>query len=593
MTRPIEDYALLSNCRTAALVSSEGSIDWLCLPRYDSPSTFAAILGTEENGAWSLRPTDADATVTRAYDGDTFILVTTWTTASGEVEVIDLLPRGVGRVDVLRQVRGISGTVELEQDLRIRFGYSTALPWVRQVGDGDGHALLAVAGPDAIIVRGTRLDASDHAHRSVFSIGAGEHLSLSMTWYPSHRNTPDRLDPDVAIAETRAWWLDWAARWEHRGPYRDAVERSLLVLRALTHEGTGGIVAATTTSLPEQPGGPRNWDYRYVWLRDAALTLQALSDHGYTDELAHWRDWLLRAIAGDPGDVQIMYGLAGERFLPERELDSLPGHAGSLPVRVGNAAVEQYQADVIGEVLVALHVARLAGHGDLANAWRLQRALLGFLEENWQRPDQGIWEIRDEPRFFTHSRVMLWAAFDRGVSAVEDFGADGPVETWRRLRDGLRAEIDEKGVDPKRGGFVQRYGSTELDASLLLLPQVGFCAADDPRMLATVAGIEEELVHAGLVHRYRTETGVDGLPPGENPFIACSFWLVHQYADSDRLGDAVALMNRLVGLANDVGLLAEEVDPLTGHHWGNTPQALSHLALVRAADAIGRAEARL
>ncbi|MEL4318320.1 glycoside hydrolase family 15 protein [Leifsonia sp. YIM 134122] len=593
-SRPIEDYALLSNCRTAALVSSEGSIDWLCLPRFDSPSTFGALLGTEENGAWSLRPTDAAATVTRAYDGDTFILVTTWTTATGEVEVIDLIARGVGRVDVLREVRGIRGSVEMGMELRIRFGYSTALPWVRRIDGDTGQALLAIAGPDAAIVRGKpRLEAVDNAHRATFTVAAGEQVPISLTWYPSHRNTPERLDHARAVADTRAWWVDWASRWEHRGPYRDAVERSLLVLRALTHEGTGGIVAAATTSLPEQSGGPRNWDYRYVWLRDASLTLQALADHGYNEEVAHWRSWLLRAIAGDPGDVQIMYGIAGERYLPERELDSFPGYAESLPVRVGNGAVDQYQADVIGEVMVALHVARENGHGDLENAWPLQRALLGFLEENWQRPDQGIWEIRGDALFFTHSRVMLWAAFDRGVAAIEQFGAEGPVDAWRTLRDALRAEIDEKGVDPERGCFVQHYGSAEVDASLLLLPQVGFCAADDPRMLATVAAIESDLLHHGLAQRYRTEAGVDGLPPGENPFLACSFWLAHQYAESGRLGDALALMDRLVGLGNDVGLLAEEVDPLTGRHWGNTPQALSHLALVRAADAIGRAEARL
>ncbi|MDE0546498.1 glycoside hydrolase family 15 protein [Microbacterium sp. C7(2022)] len=586
MPAPIEDYAILSDCHTAALVSRDGSIDWLCLPRYDSPSMFGSLLGDADHGRWMLRPTDSDATSTRSYEGDGFVLVTRWTTSTGVAEVIDVMPHGDRRADVLRRVRGIEGEVEFTQEMRIRFDYARAIPWVRQAGTDAAPALVAIAGPDAIVVRGAALHPTDHAHVGTVVVSAGKRVDLTLTWFRSHESVPAPVDTSAALASTHKWWAHWAEGIEHTGPHHEEVVRSLLVLRALTHEDTGGIVAAATTSLPEDFGGVRNWDYRYVWLRDASLTLEALLDHGFVTEAQQWRRWLLRAVAGDPADVQIMYGLSGERDLAERTLDHLPGYGGAAPVRIGNGAVGQYQADVIGEVMVALEAARLAGVEESEFSWPLQRALLQSTEDNIDRPDNGIWEIRDEPRLFTHSRVMIWAAFDRGVRAVREHGLEGPAERWEELRDRMRAEIDANGYDHERGHFVQAYGSGEVDASLLLLPQVGFCAADDPRMLRTVEALERELLHDGLLHRYRTSSGVDGLPGNEHPFLACSFWLVEQYAASGRIDDAHALMDRLCALANDVGLLAEEYDPIAERHVGNTPQALSHLALVRAADAL-------
>ncbi|NQX26819.1 glycoside hydrolase family 15 protein [Microbacteriaceae bacterium VKM Ac-2854] len=589
MVTPIEDYAVISDCHTAALVSREGSIDWLCLPRFDSASTFAALLGGDDQGRWSLRPAAGEASATRSYLDDTLVLLTRWQTSDGIVEVTDFMPFGDRRADVVRRVTGVSGSVRMRQELRIRFDYARALPWMRQAGTDEEPALVAVAGPDAAVIRGVALRADDHRHVAEFTVAAGETVDLSLTWYPSHRAIPAAPEAESALADTVAWWRGWAQNITHDGPYRDAVARSLLTLRALTHEDTGGIVAAVTTSLPEQFGGSRNWDYRYVWLRDASLTLEALMAHGFEQEAEKWRDWLLRAIAGDPADVQIMYGIAGERELPERELAELPGYGGAQPVRIGNGAVDQYQADVIGEVMVALHEARLAGIDETEFSWPLQRALLDFVEHNWERPDNGIWEMRGPQRHFTHSRVMIWAALDRGVRAVRECGLDGPVERWEKLRDRVRAEIEENGFDRERGHFVQYYGSTEIDASLLVIPMVGYCDADDPRMLGTVAEIERVLVHEELVHRYRTESSADGLPAGEHPFLACSFWLVSQYAASGRREDAAALMERLIGLGNDVGLFAEEYDVENRRHAGNTPQALSHLALVRAADALANA----
>lgn len=588
MPLPIEDYALISDCYTAALVGRYGSIDWLCMPHYDSASMFGALLGSADNGRWLLRPFDKNATATRQYDGPTFILTTRWVCEDGEVEVVDFMPRNNKRADLVRRVRGIRGTVTLREDVRIRFGYSTAMPWVRKFRESksEPHALVAVAGPDAVILRGPELTASDHCHTATFTVNEGDVVDLTMTWFPSHREPPAGIDVDEELKNTADWWNEWASSLSHQGPYHDAVIRSLLVLRALTHEETGGIVAAATTSLPEDFGGSRNWDYRYVWLRDASLTLEALLVHGYKNQVHRWRSWLLRAIAGDPADVQIMYGLAGERYLPERELTTLPGYHGAAPVRVGNAAALQFQADVIGEVMVALHAGREAGVEETDFSWALQRSLLGFLGQTWQKPDQGLWEIRGEPHAFTHSRVMVWAAFDRAVKAVEQFGLDGPVDDWREVRDQVREEIESSGYDERRGTYTQYYGSTELDASLLMLPQVGFCEPDDPRMLGTVAAMEEDLMRDGLLLRYRASTGVDGLPGNEHPFLACSFWLVEQYASSGRMDDAVALMDRLVGFMNDVGLLSEEYDIDSHRHVGNTPQAFSHLALVRAADAI-------
>lgn len=590
MPEPIEDYALLSNCRTAALVSRSGSIDWLCLPRYDSGSVFAALLGDASHGRWSLRPADPSATPHRRYDGETFLLVTRWECADGVVEVHDVMPLGEDRQAVVRRVVGVEGDVEMASEVGLRFDYARSLPWVRQIGSDEAPALLALAGPDAVVIRGPRMSPHGKVHRAVFPVRPGDVVDSTLAWNESFRDDPPAVfDVDAAIEHTRAWWTDWAARVDHTGAYRQLVIRSLLVLRALTHADTGGIVAAATTSLPERIGGTRNWDYRYVWLRDAALTLEAYVDHGYLRAARRWRQWLLRAVAGDPADVQIMYGIAGERDLAERELDSLPGYADSRPVRVGNGAVSQYQADVLGEVLVALEDARLAGVDESEFSWELQRALLNRIIEVIDLPDHGIWEIRGEPRMFTHSRVMVWAALDRGVRAVEEQGMDGggDADAWRDHRGRMRAEIDARGVDPEGGYFVQHYATREVDASLLLLPAVGYCAADDPRMRATVACMEETLMRDGFLLRYRTESGVDGLAGDEHPFLACSFWLVQQYAASGRREDAEELMARLCAIPNDLGLMAEEYDPQTGHHRGNTPQALSHLALVGAADALG------
>jgi len=591
----IEDYALIGDCHTGALVGRDGNIDWLCLPRFDSPSTFGALLGDFEQGHWRIAPEGATVATSREYRRDTFVLVTHWVTEEGEVEVVDLMPHGDRRADVIRQVRGIRGRVAMTQALRIRFDYAAAIPWIRQAPEHNGRgpnrrALIAVAGPDSVIVRGPRLEADGMVHRSHFHVSAGETVNITLTWYPSHREPPAPLPIAERIRHTETWWRSWAANIDATGPYADAVRRSLLLLRALTHEDTGGIVAAATTSLPEAFGGKRNWDYRYVWLRDAALTLQALLAHGFNAEAQDWRDWLLRAIAGDPADVQIMYGLAGERRLVEWEVESLPGYRGASPVRVGNGAALQFQGDVFGEVMLALQQTRERGIAEDRTSWALQLALLDHVEQVMDRLDHGIWEIRGPLHRFTHSHAMMWAAFDCGIRAVEQGGMEGPAEHWRGLRDQLRAEIEGQGFDAELNAFVQYYGASEVDASLLILPQLGFLAADDPRMLGTVTAIETRLMRDGLVMRYEASTGVDGLVGDEHPFLACSFWLVQQYAESGRLDDATALMDRLVGLCNDVGMLSEEYDVGDQRHVGNTPQAFSHLALVRAADAIARAQ---
>lgn len=586
MPLPIEDYAMISDCQSAALVGRNGSMDWLCFPRYDSPSMFGALLGDESHGCWRLAPEDEAATSTRAYIENTFMLVTRWSTSTGEVEVTDFMPHGNRSADIVRRVRGVRGTVTMRQKVAVRFDYARAVPWVRQVQGEPGHGIIATAGPDAVIIRGPRLRARGEAHEGVFDVHEGETVDAVLNWYPSYRDAPPALDVDALAASTQAWWDEWTSGISHQGAYHDHVVRSLIVLRALTHEDTGGIAAAATTSLPEQFGGERNWDYRYTWLRDASLTLSVLINHGYLEEATGWRSWLLRAIAGDPADVQIMYGLAGERDLMERELPNFPGYEGSSPVRIGNGAVDQYQADVIGEVMVALQEAREKGIRDQQHAWPVQRALMAFTEQHWQRKDSGIWEMRGAERYFTHSRVMVWAAFDRAIKAHERFGLDGPVKRWQELRSRIEEEIEEQGFDKERGTYVQAYGSKEVDASLLILPQVGYVKATDPRMLGTVAAIEQDLMPDGLVMRYRTGQSDDGLTPGEYPFLACSFWLVEQYASSGRHEDARRLMDRLVGLSNDVGLLSEEYDIKGGRQAGNTPQALSHLALVRAADAI-------
>ena len=616
MSTPLESYALLSDLRTGPLVSRDGSIDWLCLPRFDSPAVFSALLGDEDDGRWLLRAVDGEV-VERRYLPQTFVLETTWQTPTGKVRVTDFLPPSTSQGDLVRRVECLEGEVEVEHDLRLRFDYARATPWIRRVEQEDGTAaLLSLAGPDGILVTGPTLhwpedEDEDEEGASgaglpgngegrraprltgTFAMGEGDVLDWDLTWFPSHEDPPRPPDADKALAAAMELWTDWCADLDLGTVHRPMVMRSLLVLRALTHQDTGGIVAAPTASLPEWFGGVRNWDYRYTWLRDAALTIEVMVGHGLTEGARLWRDWLLRAVAGDADDVRIMYGLAGERELTEVELDHLAGYEDSRPVRVGNGAADQYQADVVGEVMIALHELRAAGVEEDEYSWALQQSLLRYAERHIDRKDHGVWEMRGDPHYFTHGRAMMWAAFDRGIRAVEEHGLPGPVERWRELRDRLAEEIDEHGFDPEIDSFTQTYDNTEVDASLLQLPHTGYLSYDDPRMLGTVARIERDLVDEhGLVHRYRTELGMDGLEGGEYPFVMCTFWLVEQYANSGRTEDAERLMDRMVGHASDLGLLAEEYDPESGRLAGNFPQAFSHLGLIRAADALTAARAR-
>ena len=753
MASPIEEYALISDLHTGVLVSRSGSMDWLCLPRFDSPSVFSALLGGPGHGRWLLAPdgarpqaespmgagpegaesndpaevrgsqpavstqehneavssdpgvhgpsvteqatkaagtgrtagevqqpgdvtgvagqprdaapeagqsgdaagtaeagasraatssttetaagsgsgqsatadalhdagvasapvhprsarrhrppTAAEAAeephavvVERTYIVSTFVLQTRWKSSTGEVLITEFMPVGDRRASLVRRVEGLSGEMKIRQELIMRFHYGDVVPWVNRVKDEQTgqESIVAIAGPDALVLHGDDLPrAAERRHRGEFTIRAGEKVDYELCWFPSHQTVPPMIDVDAELQETVNSWQNWCSRFPPQGDYHAMVKRSLLVLRAMTHETTGGIVAAPTTSLPESFGGERNWDYRYVWLRDAALTLESMMTHGYETEALQWRNWLLRAVAGDPEDLQIMYGVAGERDLRERIIEHLPGYEGSAPVRVGNGAVDQYQADVIGEVMVALEKLRNLGGTEDHFSWPLQKAMLHYIEKHFDEPDQGIWEMRGPRRYFTHSRVMMWAAFDRGVRAVREHGLDGKAVRWAELRDRLREEVMEHGFNREINSFTQSYDSTEVDASLLVLPQVGFVKYDDDLMLGTVARLEEELVDAdGLILRYRTGSGMDGLAPGEHPFLACCFWLVEQYARSGRIGDARDLMDRLMGYANELGLMAEEYDTVNKRMTGNFPQAFSHLALIRAADAInGRAQ---
>jgi GH15 family glucan-1,4-alpha-glucosidase len=583
MTPKIEDYALIGDLQTAALVERHGSIDWLCFPRFDSGACFAALLGEPEHGRWLLAPTHG-GNPGRRYLHDTLVLETTWECDSGVVRVFDFMPPRGKAPDVVRIVEGVEGRVDMHSELVIRFDYGSIVPWVSRV---DGDTRIAIAGPDALCIR-TPVRTRGENMRTVsnFTIEEGERVPFTVTWFRSHEREPDPIDPEVALAETESFWREWNASRNLRIPdeWRDVVHRSLMTLKALTYEPTGGIVAAPTTSLPEWVGGVRNWDYRYCWLRDATLTLLALLHAEHTDEAANWRRWLLRAVAGSADDIQIMYGVAGERRLTEFEIPWLPGYEGSAPVRIGNAASEQLQLDVFGEVMDALYQARKHGLAKERPAWQVQKNLVRQLERIWQEPDDGLWEIRGERRHFVHSKVMAWVAFDRAVRTVEEQGLDGPADDWRALRDRIHAEVCERGFDEELNSFVQSYGSKELDASLLLLPLVGFLAADDPRIVGTIAAVERELLQDGLVLRYRThESGVDGLPPGEGVFLPCSFWLVDCYELAGRHDEAHALFERLLGLANDVGLLAEEYDPRAKRQLGNFPQAFTHLALANSA----------
>jgi GH15 family glucan-1,4-alpha-glucosidase len=580
----IAEYAVLGDMGTAALVGSDGSVDWLCLPRFDSPACFAALLGTPEHGRWLIGP-EAQAETTRSYLPDTFVLETTHETSDGIVKVTDWMPIGDRRADVVRRVEGVSGTVRMRHEWVVRFSYGKVRPWVTRSRDDDGHHVIsAIAGPDMVVLRGPRLPkASDGKHVDSFDVSAGDVLVFSTTWSRSYRPIPTMLDAEEGLRDTVDNWRSWVGQCEYAGPYRDAVLRSLMVLRLLTHAETGGIVAAPTTSLPESFGGSRNWDYRYCWLRDASLTLEALLSAGYADEALLWRRWLLRAIAGDPDDLQIMYAVDGSRDIPERELDHLPGYAASKPVRVGNAAVDQKQSDVLGEVMSALEHARRAGRDETRHSWSQQRTLVAELADHWDEPDNGLWEIRGPLRHFTHSRAMVWAALDNAIAAVEKHGLEGPVERWRSVRDEVRESILTEGWDPQRGTFTQHDTTTEVDASLLLIGATGLVPPDDPRMIGTIKAVEEDLMHDGLLRRYRNTSGVDGLTGEEHPFLACSFWLVSAYARSGQRDKAIELMDRLVGLANDVGLLSEEYDVTGQRMAGNFPQAFSHLALVAAA----------
>ncbi len=594
MPLAIEDYALIGDTHTAALVGKNGSIDWLCPPRFDSPACFAALLGDDSNGHWVIRPCGEVTSVRRCYRGHTLVLETEFTTADGVVRLIDCMPVNDDRADIVRQVRGVRGAVRMELEFTIRFGYGGVVPWVRK--RRDRKTIVAIAGPDAVCLRGNVVpEPVGKMHRAEFTVTPGETLGFSMTWFPSHEAVPQPYDIDRVIASTEEFWEDWSSQCTYDGEYREPVLRSLTVLKALTYQPTGGIVAAPTTSLPEKFGGERNWDYRYCWLRDASLTLWALLANGYRDEAQAWRRWLLRAVAGDPADLQILYGVAGERHTLEYELDWLPGYEGSRPVRVGNEAAEQYQADVVGEVMDALQEARRMGLQEDQWSWPLQRSLMGYLEDNCERLDNGIWEVRGALRHFTHSRVMVWVAFDRAVRACEAYGLDGPVERWRELRDRMHAEVMEHGWNPELGSFTQYYGGSTVDASLLLISHMGFLPPDHPRVLGTIAAVERELRHGVLVDRYVSEVKhdgrtVDGLPAGECAFLACSFWLVGAYARAGRVDEAREMFEALLELPNDVGLMAEEYDGGGDRMAGNFPQAFSHLALVDAAHTLAAAD---
>jgi GH15 family glucan-1,4-alpha-glucosidase len=586
----IEDYALIGDLQTAALVGRDGSIDWCCFPRFDSGACFAALLGTTEHGRWLLAPTAPVTHRSRRYRRDTLVLETLYETPEGSVRVIDFMPPRGEAPDIVRIVEGVDGNVPMRSELVIRFDYGHLVPWVQRYDD----ALVAIAGPDALCFRTpTEVQGENLTTVGEFSVGPGERVPFVLTWFPSHVGLPDEIDPEAALSDAECYWRDWADTCTHHGPYHDEIHSSLLLLKALTYGPTGGIVAAPTTSLPERIGGVRNWDYRFCWLRDATLTLLAMLRAGYREEAIAWRSWLLRAVAGDPADVQIMYGLGGERRLDERVIEWLPGYEGSVPVRTGNAASDQLQLDVYGEVIDALYQARREGAPPDDNIWSLATHVLEWLEDGWRLEDSGLWEVRGPPRHFTHSKVMAWVAFDRAVRAHDEFGREGPIERWRAIREEIHAEVLARGWSDKRQSFVQSFDSEELDASALIIPLVGFLPIDDPRVVSTVEAIQRDLTRDGFVYRYRTQEDgeVDGLPPGEGAFLACSFWLVEVLALQGRREQAHELFERLLALRNDVGLLAEEYDPTSGRQLGNFPQAFTHLALVEAALALAVGQA--
>lgn len=588
MALRIEDYAIIGDCETAALVGRDGSIDWLCWPRFDSGACFAALLGGPEHGRWLVAPKDPNARVSRRYRDDTMILETEFETEEGAVTVIDFMPLRDARSDVVRTVVGKRGRVEMRTEIVLRFDYGSLVPWVSRLDDG---RLRAIAGPDMIVINSAvELHGENFTTVGDFTVAEGDRVSFTMTWGPSHLEPPRSVDADKALRVTEEFWHKWVSRCTYKGELREPVIRSLLTLKSLAYHPTGGIVAAPTTSLPECVGGTRNWDYRFCWLRDATLSLLSLMDAGYYQEAAAWRNWLLRAAAGAPDQVQIMYGLAGERMLLEWEVGWLPGYEYSRPVRIGNAAHQQLQLDVYGEVMDALHQARRGGISESTDAWELQKALAAHLAEIWDKPDHGIWESRGDPQQFTHSKVMAWVAIDRAVKSAEQFGLDGPVDEWKALRKRIRDNVCELGFSTKLGSFVQSFGSDLLDASLLMIPLVGFLPASDPRVRGTVECIEKRLLSNGFVMRYDTAASDDGLPPGEGAFLACSFWLADNYVLLGRMDDAKRLFERLLSLRNDVGLLAEEYDPKLKRQVGNFPQAFSHVAMLSTAFNLGHAE---
>jgi GH15 family glucan-1,4-alpha-glucosidase len=586
MTAPIEDYALIGDCQTAALIERGGSLDWLCLPRFDSGACFAALLGKPEHGRWLLAPA-GKAHSSRRYKGDTLVLETEHRTGEGVVTVTDFMPVRAGTPNLVRLVEGKSGRVAMHTEIIIRFDYGSAVPWVQRTDEG----IWAIGGPDSLRFHTpVKLRGRNLTTVADFTVEAGQRVPFVMAWHPSHEPPPPGLDAHETLQRTLAWWEEWSGRCKLDGRWRPQVLRALITLKALTYMPTGGIVAAATTSLPEWLGSVRNWDYRYCWLRDATFTLYSLLSFGYLDEARAWQEWLLRAVAGDPNATQIMYGLAGERRLTEYEVGWLPGYAGSRPVRIGNAASGQFQLDVYGEVLDTMFQARKAGLKEAEAGWKLEKALTRHVARCWQEPDDGIWEVRGPRQHFTHSKVMAWVAVDRAVKSMESFKLPGPLDDWRQLRHTIHEQVCRHGFDSQMNAFVQAYGSKHLDASVLMIPLVGFLPADDPRMQGTVAAIEKHLVHDGFVARYDTTTAVDGLPPGEGVFLPCTFWLADNLVLQGRQQEAEHLYERLLGLCNDVGLLAEEYDPRAKRQLGNYPQAFSLVGLVNTALNLTRAE---
>ncbi|HEY6766572.1 MAG TPA: glycoside hydrolase family 15 protein [Candidatus Sulfotelmatobacter sp.] len=586
----IEDYAMIGDCHTAALVSRSGSLDWLCAPYFDSPACFAALLGTEENGHWSITPNGPIRSIRRGYQSGTLILETKFETEHGSATLIDCMSIRKEMPQVVRQVVGTRGEVRFDMEVVIRFDYGSVVPWVRRTE----HGITAIAGPDMMSLRTeVPLHGENLKTGATFTVVEGQKVSFDLTWYPAHREEPSCPEVESAIQECGKWWREWSDRCSYQGPWRDAVVRSLITLKALTFLPTGGIVAAPTTSLPELLGGVRNWDYRFCWVRDATLALHSLLDAGYLDEAREWREWLLRAVAGSPSELNILYGLRGERRLTELELPWLEGYEKSVPVRTGNAAYRQFQLDIFGEVFNTLYQGRQVGLPPAKEGHGLGQALLDFLETNWERPDEGIWEVRGPRRHFVHSKMMAWVAIDRAVQSAEQGWFPGDLPRLKQLREKIHEQVCRQGFDADLDSFVQYYGGKHLDASLLMMPLYGFLPPDDARVLGTVKAIENHLMSDGLVDRYSTDPAVDGLPHGEAKFLACSFWLADNYVLQGRRDEAIRLFEKLLAICNDVGLLSEEYDPAAKRILGNFPQAFSHVGLVNTAFNLSRGAPRL